>query len=122
MVKTISIGEYTGEVVEERYNPLIKRKEVVIRIAHIGKSTPSRGLIRMEVAKYYNVEVDRTYIRKIETEYGMGVSKIYVHIYDSVERAKEFEPEYIIKRNEYALQAYELEQMQKQAEKKEGEG
>ncbi|OYT37936.1 MAG: 30S ribosomal protein S24e [Desulfurococcales archaeon ex4484_58] len=113
MGKIVKIGEYNGEVVEEKYNPLIKRKEVVIRIGHVGKSTPSRGLIRTEVSKIYGVEVERTYVRKIKTGYGIGVTVAYIHIYDSVERAKKFEPEHIIKRNEYALQALQLEEMAK---------
>lgn len=120
MSKTIKIGEFTGEIIEEKYNPLIKRREIIIRITHIGKSTPSRGLLRVEVAKHYNVEVEKTFVRNIDTDYGIGVSTAYIHIYDDLERAKKFEPEHIIKRNEYALQAYQLEQMQKQ-QTKEGE-
>jgi small subunit ribosomal protein S24e len=114
MGKTISIGEFSGEIVEDKYNPLIKRREVVIRIAHIGKSTPSRGLVRHEVAKAYNVDVNLVYVREIRTEYGMGVSNAVIHIYESVERAKQFEPPHIIKRNEYASQSYQLEEMMKQ--------
>lgn len=100
MGKVVQLGEYSGEIVEEKYNPLIRRKEVVLRVAHIGKSTPSRWLLRSEVAKLYGVSIEQTYVKHIYTEYGMGVSKVKVHIYDSAERAKQFEPEYVIKRNE----------------------
>ncbi len=111
MAKIIKIGdEYQGEVVNERYNPLIKRLELDIRIAHIGKGTPSRGILRKAVADAYNVDIDRVYVRKIESEFGWGVTRVEVHIYDSPERAKLFEPEYIIKRNEYATQALSLQQ------------
>ncbi|MET1160681.1 MAG: 30S ribosomal protein S24e [Thermoprotei archaeon] len=116
MTKTVKIGEYTAEIVEEKYNPLIKRKEVVIKIAHIGKSTPPKGLVRIEVAKLYGTDLDRVYVRKLETEYGIGVTNVYVHIYDSVERARKFEPEHIIKRNEYAVQAYQSKSSQKEGE------
>ncbi len=114
MGRTIQLGEFTGEVVEEKYNPLIKRRELIVRIAHIGKSTPGRGMIRYELAKIYGVDVDRVYVRKIETEYGMSVSNAEVHIYDDPERAKKFEPPHVIKRNEYASQSYQLEQMMKE--------
>ncbi len=111
MAKIIKIGdEYQGEVVNERYNPLIKRLELDIRIAHIGKGTPSRGILRKAVADAYNVDIDRVYVRKIESEFGWGVTRVEVHIYDSPGRAKLFEPEYIIKRNEYATQALSLQQ------------
>ncbi len=116
MSKTVKIGEYTGEIVSEKYNPLIKRKEVIIRIGHIGKSTPSRGLIRSEASKIYSTEIEKVYVRKMETEYGLGATTAYIHIYDDVDRAKKFEPEHIIKRNEYAMQALEFEKMLKQSE------
>ncbi len=114
MGKMVQLDEFTGEIVEDRYNPIIKRREIIVRIGHVGKSTPSRGLIRHGIAKIYNVDVNRVYVRKIETKYGMGVSDAEVHIYDTPERAKEFEPSHIIKRNEYASQAYQLEQMMKE--------
>ena len=111
MAKIIKIGEeYQGEVVNERYNPLIKRLELDIRIAHIGKGTPSRGILRKAIADAYNVDINRVYVRKIESEFGWGVTRVEAHIYDSPERAKLFEPEYIIKRNEYATQALSLQQ------------
>jgi len=118
--KAIKIGEFSGEIVGEKYNPLIKRREVTIKITHIGNSTPSRGLVRTEVSKIYGVDINNVYVVKIETEYGIGVTTAYIHIYDSVERAKMFEPEYIIKRNETAMQAYELEQLMKKQSSGEG--
>jgi len=114
MGKQVKLGDFTGEIVEEKYNPLIKRKEILLRIGHIGKSTPPRGLIRHEIAKHYGVNVELVYVRNIKTEYGMGVSNAIIHIYESVERAKKFEPPHIIKRNEYASQSYQLEQMMKE--------
>ncbi len=111
MGKTIKIGnEYMGEVVSEKYNPLIKRIELLIKISHIGKGTPSRGLVRKAIAEAYNVSIDRVYVRKIESEFGWGVTNVEAHIYDSVERAKKFEPEYIIKRNELATEALSVQQ------------
>ncbi len=111
MAKVIKIGdEYQGEVVNEKYNPLIKRLELDIRIAHIGKGTPSRGILRKAIAEAYNVDIEKVYVRKIESEFGWGVTRVEVHIYDSPDRAKLFEPEYVIKRNEYATQALSLQQ------------
>ncbi len=104
MGKSVQVGEFAGEIVEEKYNPLIRRREVVLRIGHVGKGTISRGLLRAELARLYNVSVEHVYVKKIETEYGMGVSLVRAHIYDSPDRARYFEPEYIVKRNEEALQ------------------
>jgi len=113
MVKTIKIGEeYAGEVVEEKYNPLIKRIELKIKISHIGKGTPSRGLVRKAIADAYNVDINRVYVRKIESVFGWGVTNIEAHIYDSLERAKLFEPKHIITRNERATELLQLELQQ----------
>ena len=98
--RKITIGEdYVGEIVEERYNPLIKRKEVTIVISHPNAGTPMRFVVREAIAKHYNVEIDKVYVRKIESEYGMAQTRVYAHIYDSVERALSFEPKHIIIRN-----------------------
>jgi len=107
--KTIDIAGFTGEIIEEKYNPLIKRREVVVKITHIGKSTPSRAAIKHSLAKYYNVSIEQVIVREINTEYGIGLSKAIVHVYDSVERAKMFEPEYILKRDERSMQSYQAQ-------------
>ncbi|WP_440059021.1 30S ribosomal protein S24e [Thermogladius sp. 4427co] len=104
MGKTLQIAGFTGEIVSERYNPLVKRREIVLRITHIGTGTPNRGEVRREIARLFNVNIDQVYVKKIETEYGIGVSNVKVFIYNSAERARMFEPEYIIKRNEEAMQ------------------
>ena len=88
-----------AEVESERYNPLIKRREVILIIHHILKPTPSRLNVRLKVAEAYGVDVKRVYVRSIETEYGIGRSKARIHIYDTVERALYFEPKHIVERN-----------------------
>lgn len=104
MGKAVTLGKYSGEVLEETYNPLIKRLEVKIRVGHPGEGTPSKGLLRLELGKLYNRDVKLVYIRNVKTEYGLGVSLVEAHVYDSEDRVKLFEPEYIIKRNEESLQ------------------
>lgn len=97
--KVVKIGDATGEVRSERYNPLIGRLEVEVEINHMLKPTPSRIEIRKSMSNAYGVSVDRVYVISVKTEYGAGISNAVVHIYDNVDRALKFEPEYIIKRN-----------------------
>ena len=98
--RTIDLGDGVyAEVVEDRYNPLIRRRELKLRIIHVLKSTPMRIQVRLSVAKAYGVDVSRVYVRNIRTEYGIGRSIAEVHIYDEVERALAFEPKHIIERN-----------------------
>ena len=99
-VRKIDLGEgIWAEVVEDKYNPLIGRREVKLRLHHELKPTPPRITVRMSVANAFNAGLDRVYVRSIKTEYGIGVSIAEVHIYDTRERALQFEPEYIIERN-----------------------
>jgi len=88
-----------AEVVSDKYNPLVRRRELTLKIYHVLKSTPMRINLRLALAEKLKVDIQRVYIRKIETEYGIGVSIAEVHIYDTVERALAFEPKYIIDRN-----------------------
>ena len=97
--RVLEVDGVKAEVEVERYNPLVGRRELLLRLYHLLKPTPSRLQVRFAIAKLYGVDVSRVYVRSIKTEYGAGISKAEIHIYDSVERALAFEPEYIIKRN-----------------------
>lgn len=93
------MSEEAIKVVEERYNPLIGRKEIKLIIAHVGESTPSRYELRQKVAKIYNIPLECIYVIKIITKYGQGLSVARVHVYDDPKRAEEIEEEYIKRRN-----------------------
>ena len=96
----VNLGEgYEFYVVRDWYNPLIKRREIDAIILHVGKSTPSRMQLRLKIAEALGVDVKRVYIRKIQSEYGVGRSRVEIHVYDTPERALQFEPKYIIERN-----------------------
>lgn len=98
--KKIALGEgYEAVVVSDKYNPLIKRRELLVIIHHVGKGTPSRLELRSAIANAYNVNEEQVYIRSILSEFGIGRTKAQVHIYDDPERAKQFEPAHIIKRH-----------------------
>jgi len=88
-----------AEVVRDYYNSLIRRREVTLLIHHELKPTPMRITLRMTLAEKFGVDITRLYVRKILTGYGIGQSIAEVHIYDTVERALQFEPQYIIDRN-----------------------
>ncbi len=96
----LGLGEgYEAYITREWYNPLIRRRELEITIVHIGRSTPSRIQVRLGVAKALGVDVKRVYVRKLNTEYGLGRTRAEVHVYDTPERALQFEPKHIIERN-----------------------
>lgn len=100
MQRRIDLGEGVwAEVAREWYNPVIKRRELTLIIHHELKPTPMRVIVRKAVAEAYGVDASRVYVREIKTEYGLGRSRAEVHIYDTKERALQFEPQYIIERN-----------------------
>lgn len=98
--KRIDFGDGVwGEIIRDFDNPLVKRRELTIVIHHVGKPTPMRINLRLAVSEKFGVPVQNVYVRNIKTEYGIGRSTAIVHIYESVDRAKLFEPEYVIERN-----------------------
>lgn len=85
-------------VESERYNPLLKRKEIHCRLIFEGK-TPSRKEVREKIAGLMNAELDKIIIDYIKTEFGKTEAKCYVKIYDTVEDLKAIEEDHIIARN-----------------------
>ncbi len=82
----------------ERYNPLLRRKEVYFTISFEG-ATPSRREVRSRIAGLMNAEIERVVVDYIKTEFGKTEAKCYAKIYDSVEDLKEIEEDHIIERN-----------------------
>uniref|UniRef100_A0A7J2TIQ5 Small ribosomal subunit protein eS24 n=1 Tax=Archaeoglobus fulgidus TaxID=2234 RepID=A0A7J2TIQ5_ARCFL len=82
----------------ERYNPLLRRKEVYFRIKFDGK-TPTRKEVREKLAGIMGAELERVVVQYIKTEFGKREAKCYAKIYDSAEDLKKVEPKYILMRN-----------------------
>lgn len=87
------------KIVSSRRNDLLKRNEIIFILSHERSPTPSRIEVRKEIAKVLKTEIDKVYIRKIETVTGTTTSIGEAHIYDSLELVKQIEPEHIIIRN-----------------------
>jgi len=88
------------EVISEKQNPMLKRKEIQFRVDHAETgSTPPRLEIRRAVASALKADAETVFIRKFETKTGTSTAYGVANIYDSAEQAKSVEPEYIIKRN-----------------------
>lgn len=83
---------------KERYNPLLKRREVHATVKYNG-ATPSRSALREKIAGLFNAELDRIVIDYIKTEFGKTEAKCYAKIYDTHEDMLEVEEDHIIRRN-----------------------
>ena len=87
-------------VEKERYNPLLKRREIHARIVYWGEgATPPRKAVREKFAGLFNAELDRIVVDYIKPEFGKQEAKCYVKIYDTPEDLKAIEEEHIIRRN-----------------------
>ncbi|MCS7118559.1 MAG: 30S ribosomal protein S24e [Archaeoglobaceae archaeon] len=82
----------------ERYNPMLKRREVNFRIRFNGK-TPTRNEVREKIAGLLTSEIDRVVVDYIKTEFGKREAKCYAKIYDTAEELKNIEEEHILIRN-----------------------
>lgn len=88
------------KITQQRYNALLKRKEVVFEVEHSQtKGTPSRLEMRARLAELLKTNLDVVYIRKVETKSGTMMAVGEANAYDGSEQAKLIEPAYIVARN-----------------------
>ncbi|QKQ99787.1 30S ribosomal protein S24e [Metallosphaera tengchongensis] len=79
-------------------NKVIGRKEVKIKIYHIGSGTPSRVDVKKAISNFLGSKEDLVVVRKIFTSYGAGISEAVLHVYSDKETMERFEPIHLIKR------------------------
>jgi len=111
------------KVLDQAYNPLLKRKEVKVEITHSGAGTPDRFMIRKELASRLNVKLDNLYVVGMETKTGMGKTRCNAEVYDTPETARKITPNYVIIRNkppEERKKEAKPAEAPKKPEKKEG--
>ena len=90
-----------------RTNPLIGRKEIEFEIKE--QATPSRAEVRRDIAVIMKTDLDKVWVRQIETKTGTHTTVGLVHVYDDAAKALQVEPEHIIKRNQAPAPAVEKE-------------
>jgi ribosomal protein S24E len=84
----------------EKINPLLKRREIIFEIEHQQTgSTPTRLEVRKVLADVLKTEIEKIYVKKIETKKGTLIAMGTAHAYDNLDAAKLAEPKYIIQRN-----------------------
>lgn len=88
------------EIVSDKENPLLKRREVHFRVKHEQTgSTPPRLQVRNAIASALKAKVDFVFVKKFKTKTGKHIAVGLANVYDSIDQARLVEPEYIIKRN-----------------------
>ena len=69
-------------------NPLLRRKEMVVDITFTGP-TPSKDMIRNEIASQQKVSADVIDIIEIKTDFGYQQGKATLYVYKDVASKKE---------------------------------
>ncbi|MFX1514848.1 MAG: 30S ribosomal protein S24e [Promethearchaeota archaeon] len=86
-------------IIEEKYNPLIGRKEVDVLLTHLGEITPPREAVRAKVAALLNMDLEHVVIQSIQGHFGEPQSRVIVHCYDNADDVYVFEPKFRLRRN-----------------------
>ncbi|AOL15965.1 30S ribosomal protein S24e [Sulfolobus sp. A20] len=96
----IKISDKAEGIIERQFqNTLIGRREISIKVYHMGSGTPSRKDMIKSVAQALGVQENLIVVRKIFTSYGAGISNVKLHVYNSREVLEKIEPKYLLDRD-----------------------
>ena len=87
------------KVSNEFYNPLLRRKEVTVEIAHAGEGTPQRFEVRKRMASKFNAKVENVFVISLDTFTGLQRSTCALQVYDDSRAASSTVPEHLATRN-----------------------
>ncbi len=88
------------EVLREKENKPLARREIDFRVDHVGDSTPSRADIKSKIVAQFDADPLAVAIETLTTKFGVGITEGTARIYLDPEQMKRIELDYMIKRNE----------------------
>ncbi len=86
------------KIISERYNPLLKRKEIRFIVEHDG-ATPKFEEVKAKLVAMLNADNNLLILEKIVEEAGMQRAKGYAKLYDDMNMLKFIEREHILRKN-----------------------
>jgi small subunit ribosomal protein S24e len=86
-------------VLEERPNPLLKRREYRFEVAHATAATPSREAVRGELSKMFKAPKDRVIIERMAARFGTATTRGDAIVYETADAAKLITRAHILVRN-----------------------
>ncbi|RLF32277.1 MAG: hypothetical protein DRM98_04160, partial [Thermoplasmata archaeon] len=101
------------EIDSKKNNPLLNRTEVYFTVKHKGEGTPSRELIRSELADKLNAKKENIIVHVMTSSFGSQETSGYAKVYSSVEKSKNYEGEHILKRNKIIAEKKEVKPEEK---------
>lgn len=88
------------EILHEKENKPLGRRELRFRIEHIDGTTPSRSDVRSKIVAQYDADASSVIINKMETRFGIGITEGTARIYSDLEQMERVERDYMLKRHE----------------------
>ena len=88
------------KILSQRYNPLLRRKEVAFKVErerNVG--TSPRFDVRKKLAEMLKTELELVYVKRLETKTGTVIDVGEANVYDAIEQAQLIEPKYVVDRN-----------------------
>ena len=73
------------EIIEEKHNPVLKRKSIIINIDYGGSATISKADLQKKIAMEMKAEPNRVEIKKIFSNFGKSMGKAWINIWEEKE-------------------------------------
>ena len=106
------------KVRQDTYNPLLKRKELLLDVDHEREGSPSRVALRDAIATKYSTKSENVFVVQIQTPTGSQHSLCEVQVYDDPEAARKVVPKHIQIRNLPSEERKKMREASKKAEEK----
>jgi ribosomal protein S24E len=88
------------EILEEKENKPLSRKEISFRVEHMGTTTPSRADVKSKIVAQFDADSSTVVIINLDTHFGIGITNGSARIYSDPQQMKRIEHEYLVKRHE----------------------
>jgi small subunit ribosomal protein S24e len=86
-------------ILDDRPNPLLKRREYRFEVAHATAATPTRDAVRGELSKLVKAPKDRVIIERMAAQFGTATTRGDAMVYETADAAKSITREHILVRN-----------------------
>ncbi len=87
------------KILEDRANPLLKRREYRFEVEHATAATPTRDAVRDALSQLVKSPKDRVIVERMKARFGTAVTRGEALVYETVDAAKATERSHILVRN-----------------------
>ncbi|MHA2233909.1 MAG: 30S ribosomal protein S24e [Candidatus Thorarchaeota archaeon] len=87
------------EILKERENKPLARKEIDFKVDHAGAGTPSRADIRTKISAQFDADKESVIIKSLDTKFGAGITNGTARIYSETDQMKRIELDHIVARH-----------------------